>query len=270
MTGSTTRRWARIVATAFLMVLAGLAGVGTASADASADPSFGGTLYLADANTLADIPVGASLGWNQPVSALPAPGDQTDRLTAPSGAESVVTFVSPVGHESDPTSWNATAPWELTPPGQWLVDVTPYHLVTVGTGTPPGTGATAAVSGDYSLGVAYLAAGGHVADGGLYFIHIHLTGDADPEKATYTWAPVDGSAAPAGGGARVLPAVVLWSVAGVVVFLAAVGVVVLLRRRRAGSDRPASGAVGLGHEGSDGSGGDEGTKSATTAARGRQ
>lgn len=156
-----------------------------------ADPAVGGTLYLANADDGTDYPVGASIGWNDPVMALPAPGDLKNRLPAPPGAQSVVSFVGPQGREADPTSWNATAPWDLTLPGQWMADVTPYHLVAPGSGTPSGTNATAAAGGDYSLGVAYLTDGGqHVVPGGLFFVHIHLTGNAVPDKATYTWTPV--------------------------------------------------------------------------------
>lgn len=156
-----------------------------------ADPAVGGTLYLANADDGTDYPVGASIGWNDPVMALPAPGDLKNRLTAPPGARSVVSFVGPQGREADPTSWNATAPWDLTPPGQWMADVTPYHLIAPGSGTPSGTNATATASGDYSLGVAYLDDGGlHVVPGGLFFVHIHLTGNTVPDRATYTWTPV--------------------------------------------------------------------------------
>lgn len=171
-----------------------------------ADPAVGGTLYLANANDGTDYPVGAAIGWNDPVMALPSPGDLTNRLTAPTGAQSVVTFVGPQGREFDPSTWNATAPWDLTLPGQWMADVTPYHLIAPGSGAPSGTNATASVSGDYSLGVAYLKDGGlHVVPGGLYFVHIHLTGNPVPDKATYTWAPVQATgpavaAQPAGAG----------------------------------------------------------------------
>ncbi|MBN9325864.1 MAG: hypothetical protein BGO38_00500 [Cellulomonas sp. 73-145] len=171
-----------------------------------AEPAVGGTLYLANADDGTDYPVGASIGWNDPVLALPAPGDLKNRLTAPPGAEAVVTFVGPQGRESDPTSWNATAPWDLTPPGQWMADVTPYHLIAPGNGTPSGTNATATASGDYSLGVAYLTAGGQrVAPGGLFFVHIHLTGNAVPDKATYTWTPVQATGLAAGAGASRAP-----------------------------------------------------------------
>ena len=233
MTGRIVRRWGRVLAAVLLSAGVGLAGAG----GASADDSFGGTLYLADADTLADVPVGAALRWDEPVTALPAPGDQTNRLLAPAGADSVVTFVGPVGRESDPTSWNATAPWELTPPGQWFADVTPYHLVTVGSGNPAGTGATAATGGDYSLGVAYLADGGsRVVRGGLYFVHIHLTGDPDPAKATYTWQPVQGTVATPRGAD---PTPWFLAVGGVVV--ATAGGWVLWRRRRARTDLVAAG-----------------------------
>ncbi len=203
-------------AMAVMLCAAGLAGAGAASAAdvVPSDPAIGGTLYLANGDDGTDYPVGATIGWNDPVIALPAPGDQKNRLVAPAGTESVVTFVGPQGRESDPASWNATAPWELTPPGQWLADVTPYHLITPGAGSPSGTNATATVSGDYSLGLAYLKDGGlHVVPGGLYFVHIHLTGNPVPDKATYTWQPVQatgpapaastpgssGTAAPAAG-----------------------------------------------------------------------
>lgn len=202
---SVARRASVAVAVALLVAGLGLVGAGAASAAdvVPADPAFGGTFYLADANTLKDLPAGSSVGWDQPVTALPAPGDQKNRLTAPAGAQSVVTFVAPQGHETDMSSWNATAPWDLTPPGQWLADVTPYHLITPGVGSPSGTNALAHVSGDYSLGVAYLKDGGAtIVPGGLYFVHIHLTGAATPEDAGYTWQPIRATGtAPAGHGA---------------------------------------------------------------------
>ncbi len=162
-----------------------------------ADPSFGGTFFLADGNDGADKSVGAPLGWNDAVIALPQPGDLENRLVAPPGTQSVVTFISPQGSEADPGTWNATAPWQFTAPGQWLPDVTPYRQIAPGPGTPSGTNATGTVSGDYSIGVAYLTDGGlQVADGGLYFVHIHLTGNPQPSKATYTWQPVEATGAP--------------------------------------------------------------------------
>lgn len=203
MTTDGSRRRARValLLTAGMLVVAGsgLAGAGEASAadEVPADSSFAGTFYLANGNDGSDYPEGATLGWDDAVIALPAPGDLENRLVAPAGTELVVTFIAPQGSESDPTSWNATAPWELTPPGQWMPDVTPYHQISPGTGSPSGTNATATVSGDYSLGVAYLKDGGqHVVPGGLYFVHIHLTGSSDPEKATYTWQPVRAIGAP--------------------------------------------------------------------------
>lgn len=188
-----------------------------------ADPAVGGTLYLASANDGTDYPVGASIGWNDPVIALPAPGDLKNRLTAPPGAQSVVSFVGPQGREADPTSWNATAPWDLTPPGQWMADVTPYHLIAPGSGTPSGTNATATASGDYSLGVAYLTDGGlHVVPGGLFFVHIHLTGNAVPDKATYTWTPVQATGPAAGARPSTAPTAEKQP-AGLLSFVAPVG-----------------------------------------------
>jgi hypothetical protein len=187
------------------LVVGGLAGLTPASAAdvVPKDPAIGGTFFLASGDDGSDYPVGATLGWNQAVLALPEPGDLKGRLVAPPGSESVVTFVGPQGRESDPTSWNAIAPWGLTPPGQWMPDVTPYHLVTPGRGNPSGTNATATVSGDYSLGVAYLTDGGqHVAPGGLYFVHIHLTGNPVPDKATYTWQPIEATGPAAAGGSN--------------------------------------------------------------------
>lgn len=204
--GAVRRRGPLACLTALVLVTAGaVAGASTASAAdvVPADPAFGGTLHLADANDGSDHPVGATLHWDDAVIGLPAPGDLKNRIPAPPGAQSVVTFVGPQGREADPSSWDATAPWDLTPPGQWMPDVTPYHLIAPGTGSPSGTGATAATSGDYSLGVAYLQDGGlHVAPGGLFFVHIHVTGDAVPTAATYTWQPVEATgparAAPSG------------------------------------------------------------------------
>lgn len=193
----------RALLVALAVAVTGLAGATPASAAdvVPKDPAIGGTLYLANANDGTDYPAGATIGWNDPVMALPKPGDLTDRLTAPAGTQSVVTFVGPQGRESDPTSWNATAPWPYTAPGQWMADVTPYHLIRPGAGTPSGTNATATVGGDYSLGVAYLTDGGaRVAPGGLYFVHIHLIGNAAPTKATYTWQPIEATGPEVAGG----------------------------------------------------------------------
>jgi hypothetical protein len=203
----TARRPPRARALLVLGASVALAAVGLGATPATAadvvpkDPAIGGTFYLANGNDGTDSPVGASVGWNDPVIALPKAGDLTNPLVAPPGTEAVVTFVGPQGRESDPASWNATAPWPYTAPGQLMADVTPYHLISPGAGTPSGTNATATVSGDYSLGVAFLNDGGqHVVAGGLYFVHIHLTGNADPHKATYTWQPIDPSGPPVAGG----------------------------------------------------------------------
>jgi hypothetical protein len=190
------RRALAVGAASLVVLAAGLVGAGAASAadQIPAESSFGGTFWLADANTLSDFEAGQSVGWDQPATALPKAGDTENRLIAPPGTQSVVTFVAPQGSEADPSTWHATAPWELTPPGQWLADVTPYHLIVPGPGNPSGTNALAHAGGDYSLGVAYLKDGGQrVVDGGLFFVHIHLTGNADPEKASYTWQPVEAS-----------------------------------------------------------------------------
>ncbi|HEY0119161.1 MAG TPA: hypothetical protein VGC04_10300 [Cellulomonas sp.] len=212
-----------VLAAALALVTGGLfTAVPASAADVvPADPAIGGTLYLADANDGTDFPVGASIGWNDPVMALPKPGDLSGRLVAPAGTQSVVTFVGPQGRESDPTSWNATAPWDFTPPGQWMEDVTPYHLITPGRGTPSGTNATATVSGDYSLGVAYLKDGGlHVVPGGLYFVHIHLTGNPVPDKATYTWQPIEATGPAVAGGGSVGVAGASGAPAGMLSFVA--------------------------------------------------
>jgi hypothetical protein len=198
----------RVTLGALVLAVAGLAATPASAADVvPKDPAIAGTLYLANANDGSGYAAGASLGWNDPVIALPKPGDLTNRLTAPAGTQSVVTFVGPQGRESDPASWDATAPWQYTAPGQWLADVTPYHLITPGPGTPSGTNATATVSGDYSLGLGYLDAGGHVLPGGLYFVHIHLTGNAVPAKARYTWQSIEATGpAVAGGGSTAVAA----------------------------------------------------------------
>jgi hypothetical protein len=239
MTARVVRRWGQALAAVIVTVAAGLGGASAAAAD---DGSFGGTFYLADADTMADIPVGQSLHWDQAVTALPAPGDQTNKLLAPKGTQSVVTFVGPVGHESDPTSWNATAPWEYSAPGQWLTDVTPYHLIVPGSGNPSGTNAMAAASGDYSLGLAYLADGGkRVVPGGLYYVHIHLTGNADPSQASYTWQPVKrvaGASGSAGSGSG--KGVARAAAGGVVVVAVLAGWMFVRRRRRGDVDGPAS------------------------------
>lgn len=193
----------RLCATVFLVAGSACAGAtqGMAADSVAADQYFGGTFYLASNEDGSDYAAGAALGWNDWVIALAAPGDLESRLLAPGGTDSVVTFIAPQGHESDPTSWNATAAWDFLAPGQLLPDVTPYHQIDPGSGTPSGTNATSAATGDYSIGVAYMKDGGqHLVAGGLYFIHIHLTGNSDPEKATYTWQPVQATGAPSASG----------------------------------------------------------------------
>lgn len=221
---ATTRRGSRLLAWTFALVgaVGGMAAPAAAADGLPAGQYFGGTLYLASNDDGTDYPVGASIGWNSWVIALSAPGDLDDRLAAPPGTESVVTFIAPQGHESDPANWNATASWDFLPPGQLLADVTPYHQIDAGPGSPSGTNATAAVSGDYSIGVAYLKDGGqHIVPGGLYFVHIHLTGSSDPDKATYTWEPVpeaggvpDASTGSSGGGTAAVSADGLLSLEG--------------------------------------------------------
>ncbi len=186
---------------ALACVMAVVAAPATAAGSDSGARYFGGSFSLMDMNAYSDLPVGASVGWDDPVAAVVAPGDVTSPLVAPPGTGNVATFLAPQGREADVDAWNASAPWPLMTGGEVLSDVTPYHQITPGAGRPSGTNATAAVSGDYSIGVAYLDAGGrHVVPGGLYFVHIRLTGNADPYEARYTWEPVDeadvGSLAP--------------------------------------------------------------------------
>ncbi len=179
----------------------GLVAVGASTASAvdtipANTPGFLGTVYLANGETGADYAPGTTLTWGQSVIGLPAPGDLVNPLPEPPaslGWTGVSNFISPRGQEMDKTKWNAFTDTALTPGGQYLQNFTPFNLTSPGQGSPSGTGATAGVSGDYSLGMAYTKdAGVNVV--GVYFVHITVTGNANPSLATYTWQPVQQAA----------------------------------------------------------------------------
>lgn len=199
MSARTVRR--RLAAGATTLALAGIGvlGVGVTAAsavDAIPDsPYFGGTFYLANGDSGEDyVPGTSALAWHEPAIALVAPGDLESSIPTPATATGVSTFIAPRGSEWNRDTWHAYADWPL---GQWLQNVTPYNQIVPGPGSPSGTGATAAVSGEYSIGWAYTINNGlTVIPGGLFYVHITLTGNAEPTLATYTYQPVELAAAP--------------------------------------------------------------------------
>src|SRR5450830_1327050 len=156
-----------------------LAGVGISAAYA-VDPItpnayYQGSIYLGSAAD-GTAWTQTSTGFSDQVIAEPAPGDAATKFAIPAGATGAFTFVSPVGSESTPAAWNATAPLGLTAGGIWLPNVSLTNQTTQGGGTPNGINAVAAAGGNYSLGVAFTTANGlTVVSQGLYYAHITVT-----------------------------------------------------------------------------------------------
>jgi hypothetical protein len=195
MNGRNTRR--AFAAAVSAVALAGVGLVGVASAanavdSIPSDPKVGGSFYLADGNTAADLTPGSSaIDWEQGLAALPAVGDWTNSVgPVPSGAAEVYDFLAPQGQESNISAWNAYTSSGIGATGQWLENVSPSQLLNGGTGTPSGQAAVAAAGGDYSLGIAYTTSNRNaVVPGGLFFVHIHVTAGS-MTTATFTYQPV--------------------------------------------------------------------------------
>ena len=197
-----TRVTRRIAAGATALALAGLGLIGIGASAASAidtipsDPTFGGSAYLLDGNTAADIIPGTSvLSWDGSTtgtlagspSMVVAPGNTTSSVgVVPAGATEVYNFLAPQGQEGVKSAWNAyTSGGALVATGQLLQNVTPTGLLNGGTGTPSGQAAVKAAGGDYSLGFAYTKNSG-VTVVKTYFVHIHVTAGS----GNFTYQPV--------------------------------------------------------------------------------
>lgn len=197
MSARTARRIAA-GATALALAGLGLAGLGATAASAadtiSSSSTYGGTFYLANADTAADYVEGTdAIPYLQGIAALPAAGDWTNPVAADPtalGATGVTMFIAPQGQEADRTKWNAYADSQVASAGQYLQNPSPSGLVVAGPGTPSGIAAVAAAGGDYSLGWAYTKDSSlHVVDGGLFYVHIHVTAGTT-STATYTYERV--------------------------------------------------------------------------------
>ena len=195
-----SRRTLAVGLLAFALAVAPSSG---ALADDTADGFVAGTLYLADANSLEDLPEGSSLAYDAPLVGLPAPGDPATPFPNAAGATGVFAFVSPQGSEADPTTWNSYEGFGAPlPTGLSLPPLTPLTLLSPGTGSPSGNKNVQSAGGDYSLGVAFTTDNGAtVVDHGLYFVHIYVT----PGNGDFTWQTIDPAAvvvgSPTGGGA---------------------------------------------------------------------
>lgn len=194
----------RLAAGTTALALTGFGLVGVASAASAIDtiPAndyFGGTFYLGDPNTGLDIAESTeAVGWQQGINALAAPGDWSSVAdSVPAGADGLTYFLAPQGQESDRTKWNAYADGPLLAGGNYLGSPSPTGLANPGTGTPVGQAAVAAAGGDYSIGWAYTstAIGNKVVNGGLFYIHIHITAGTTA-TATFTYERVQEEAAP--------------------------------------------------------------------------
>ncbi|WP_426594251.1 Ig-like domain repeat protein [Cellulomonas sp. McL0617] len=187
----------RIAAGTTALALVSLGLVGLASGANAVDsvpptPKFGGTFYLADGNTFADLTQGSSaIQWGQGTSAFPAAGDSTNPVgSVPAGAQLVYQFISPQGQEANISAWNAYTSTPLITGGQYLENTFPLGIAQPGAGSPSGQAAVAAAGGDYSLGWAYTDSGKlNVVNGGLFYVHIHVTAGTT-STATYTYQTV--------------------------------------------------------------------------------
>ncbi|MBN9326694.1 MAG: hypothetical protein BGO38_00515 [Cellulomonas sp. 73-145] len=186
----------RLAAGATALAIAGL-GLGFGATAASAvdtvpsTPTFGGSFYLGNGNTAADLAPGtASLAWNGADAplAIGAPGNFNATVgvnPTTIGATGIDVFLSPQGQEANKTAWNAYSPTGLSANGQLQQNMTPMNLTNPGTGTPTGQGAVMAAGGDYSLGMAYTK-NSDVTVVKVWYVHIHVTAGT----GAWTYQPV--------------------------------------------------------------------------------
>jgi hypothetical protein len=153
-------------------------------------------VYLTDIETGKLIAPGTVLGWNSDAIGSPEAGDEdfNSFFAIPEGAQSVRTFISPRGQETNQAAWNASVALGFTPSGIQMPNLKPSGNLQAGTGTPSGSGAVANAGGDYSLGVAFLN-GSKVVEANFTFITV--TANATPSKATWTFVtPAAAATAP--------------------------------------------------------------------------
>ncbi len=186
----------RLAAGATALALAGLGlGIGATAASAvdtvPGGPAFGGSFYLANGNTGADLTPGtSSMAWNgaeAPVAVV-APGDLASRVGGDAtamGATGLDFFVSPQGQEATKSAWNAWTAKPITGVGELLPNLTPNALTNTGQGNPAGQGAVMAAGGDYSLGMAYTS-NSDVTVVKVWYVHIHVTAGT----GAFTYQPV--------------------------------------------------------------------------------
>jgi len=174
-------------ALSFALAACTAAGSATASASAAAANTSAHPLHIigVDGEALA---AGTVRGWDADVLASPQASDTTfsHAFAIPATTQTVVAFLSARGHETDTGAWNATGWIGLTPGGILLPNLKLGGLTSAGSGDPSGTVAVAHRGGDYSLGIAFLDATGRVIEAD--FTAITVTGNSNPENATWTWS----------------------------------------------------------------------------------
>ena len=157
----------------------------SATSSSSAAPS-AHLVHLVDVDGK-PLPGTTGRGWGDDVFASPVESDTTfsHPLSVPSGAASAATFISPRGGEWTTSRWDASGWLGIATDGVLLPNVKISGLTTAGSGDPSGTEAVARRGGDYSLGIAFLDAGGRVIEAD--FASVTLAPADNPSDATWTW-----------------------------------------------------------------------------------
>lgn len=183
---SLVRRTAVAVAALALAVTSVTACSAAAPAPAS-DSTSTRDVYLVSIEDGSAIVESTPLRWDADALGSPVETDETwsHPFTAPAGATTVVTFLSPRGSEHDPKAWNASGWLAITAGAVQSPNLKPFANTEAGTGTPAGAAAVATTGGDYSLGIAFLDDSARVVEAD--FVAITVTASADPSAATWTW-----------------------------------------------------------------------------------
>lgn len=156
-----------------------LVGVGISAASAAdtipSNSKFGGTLYLASADTELAITT-PTLAWNSQVVAQVAPDDANTAIPAPADATGYKYFLVQQGHEYD-MSWYAASSTATFSGSMVEPNLTPTGLINAAGANAPvaGQAGVKAAGGLYSLGLVYTKNSGvTIVDGGVYFLHINI------------------------------------------------------------------------------------------------
>ncbi|RFA08295.1 hypothetical protein B7R54_02940 [Subtercola boreus] len=166
----TTR--ARLTGTLLCSALAiALVGAGALPASA-ATPVSDGAYYLYDSGTETRFPAGHVALWDDDLVASPSSRDPRAHFTCAADAESVQTFISPVGTERTRASWIAYADSAFFFGTKDVLEPS----ANLGAQVLGSAGQARARGGDYSVGLACLKFNGvQFASAGLWFTTVHVT-----------------------------------------------------------------------------------------------